>query len=66
LYDHKNDLEELKNLANLSSYNAIKDSLSIILNQRIVAAKSRPKGLGRQIDNALPWNEPKRFFPKPK
>lgn len=66
LYDHKNDPEELKNLADLSSYNAIKDSLSIILNQRIVAAKIRPTGLGRQINNARPWNEPKRFFPKPK
>jgi arylsulfatase A-like enzyme len=66
LYDHKNDPEELKNLADLSSYNAIKDSLSIILNQRIVAAKIRPIGLGRQINNARPWNEPKRFFPKPK
>jgi hypothetical protein len=66
LYDHKNDPEELKNLADLSSYNAIKDSLSIILNQRIIAAKIRPTGLGRQINNARPWNEPKRFFPKPK
>ena len=66
LYDHKNDPEELKNLADLSSYNTIKDSLSIILNQRIVAAKIRPTGLGRQINNARPWNEPKRFFPKPK
>ena len=60
------DPEELKNLADLSSYNVIKDSLSIILNQRIVAAKIRPTGLGRQINNARPWNEPKRFFPKPK
>ena len=66
LYDHKNDLEELKNLADLSSYNVIKDSLSIILNQRIASAKKHPKGLGRQINNARPWNEPKRFFPKPK
>ena len=45
---------ELKKLADLSSYNVIKDSLSIILNQRIVAAKIRPTGLGRQINNARP------------
>ena len=57
---------ELNNLANTKYYKSIKDSLSLILDGRITQAKKRPFGLGRQIKNARPWNEPKRINSKPK
>ena len=66
LYDHKYDKKELNNLANTEYYKSIKDSLSLILDGRITQAKKRPFGLGRQIKNARPWNEPKRINSKPK
>jgi len=33
---------------------------------RVVDAQSLPRGLGRQIKNAKPWQEPKRIHSKPK
>ena len=66
LYDHKYDPEELKNLANSNAYKSLKDSLSIVLSQRVVEAKQKPKGLGRQIENAQPLFDPKRIFSKQK
>jgi hypothetical protein len=44
----------------------VKDSLINILATRVVDAQSIPRGLGRQIKNAKPWQEPKRIHSKPK
>ena len=66
LYDHKFDNQELNNLANNANYKKIKDSLSIVLKQRISHAKKIPINLGKQIDNVEPWLEPKRILPKSK
>ena len=66
LYDHFNDKSELNNLAEQEDFQSIKDSLINILNSRIIAAKKRPVGLGRQIDNAEPWFEPKRIYSRQK
>jgi hypothetical protein len=63
LYDHKFDNQELNNLANQTDYTIIKDSLSIVLNQRVIEANKVPVNLGKQIDNAKPWFEPKRILP---
>ena len=38
------------------------DSLNIILANRIVEANKKPKGLGRQFENAKPTFEPKRIY----
>ncbi len=62
LYDHRYDNKELKNLANSDDYKPILDSLSTILEKRVAEAKVVPVGLGRQIKNARPWNEPSRIF----
>ena len=59
LYDHKFDNTELNNVSNHNDYARIKDSLVKILNKRIISVKSYPNGLGRQIDNANPYNLPK-------
>ena len=64
LYDHFNDTSELNNLAKSLDFQQIKDSLITILNNRIIAAQKRPIGLGRQIDNATPWFEPRRIYSK--
>jgi arylsulfatase A-like enzyme len=66
LYDHKFDNQELNNLANHADYIKIKDSLSIVLKQRVLEANKVPINLGKQIDNAKPWFEPKRILPKSK
>ena len=66
LYDHKFDKKELYNLAKNKDYKNIKDSLTIIIKQRIIDANKVPIDLGRQIENAQPWFEPKRIFPKNK
>ena len=63
LYDHKFDNQELNNLANHTDYTKIKDSLSIVLNQRVIEANKVPVNLGKQIDNVKPWFEPKRILP---
>ena len=66
LYDHKFDKFELENLANNVDYLSTKDSLVNVIKYRISEAKIKPLGLGKQIDNAMPSFEPKRFFPKQK
>jgi arylsulfatase A-like enzyme len=62
LYDHKYDPDENNNLVNEESYNNTKDSLTIILKDRILEVQKKPVGLGRQILNAKPNFEPKRIF----
>jgi hypothetical protein len=66
LYDHKFDNQELNNLANHADYIKIKDSLSIVLTQRVLEANKVPVNLGKQIENVKPWFEPKRILPKSK
>ena len=66
LYDHKYDKEELNNLSNNNDYKQIKDSLYVIINRRISEARDKPKGLGRQFENAKEWYEPKSIHSKPK
>ena len=66
LYDHNFDKAELTNLATRIEYQKVKDSLINILATRVVDAQSIPRGLGRQIKNAKPWQEPKRIHSKPK
>ena len=62
LYDHKFEKEENINLVNNPKYNKVIDSLKIILDNRITAARIKPKGLGRQFKNAKPNFEPKRIY----
>jgi arylsulfatase A-like enzyme len=66
LYDHKFDTEELNNIAGKVEYAFVQDSLRSVIQDRIAAAKEPPGGLGRQIDFAKPWREPKRILPRPK
>jgi iduronate 2-sulfatase len=66
LYDHFSDTSELTNLAEDVDYQKIRDSLIKTLDNRILNAKKVPLGLGRQINNAKPWQEPKRIYSKPK
>jgi len=66
LYDHKFDQKELKNLADFQSYKKIKDSLVIVIDQRIAEARKQPKGLGPQIENQMEWREPKTVHSQPK
>ena len=66
LYDHRYDSNELNNLADNISYRSVRDSLKQVIRVRIAEAKKYPSGLGRQIDNVLPWKEPKRIHPKAK
>ena len=62
LYDHKYEKEENINLVHNPKYNKVIDSLKIILDDRITAARKKPKGLGRQFKNAKPNFEPKRIY----
>ena len=48
LYDHKNDKEELINLAENKKYYEVLDSLKKEIDKRITQARQKPKGLGRQ------------------
>ena len=66
LYDHRFDKEELNNLSSLNSHKKIKDSLKIIINNRIVEARKIPKGLGEQIENTKEWGEPDTIDSQPK
>ncbi len=59
LYDHKNDQDELINLANDQLYTKVLDSLKEVLEKRVVEAQKYPKGLGRQLDKVKPWFEPR-------
>ncbi len=54
LYDHKNDKNELINLARNQDYNEVMDSLKLVIEQRITEASIKPEGLGRQFENAKP------------
>jgi iduronate 2-sulfatase len=54
LYDHKNDKNELINLANDEDYNELMDSLKLVFKKRIADASIKPKGLGRQFANTKP------------
>ena len=66
LYDHKDDKNELNNLVDENTYKAIKDSLTVVLSQRITEAKRKPKGLDIQIEGAEEWGEPKTIHSQPK
>ncbi len=60
LYDIRLDKEELNNLSNEKSYQNVKDSLKLVINNRIKEANKYPEGLGRQIENALPYYDPRK------
>ena len=66
LYNHRNDSDELNNVADNILFKDVRDSLKQVIRGRISEAKKYHTGLGRQIDNVLPWKEPKRILPKPK
>ena len=66
LYDHDFDKEELNNLAENIAYKDTKDSLKIIIKNRISGARKKPLGLGKQIENAKAWEEPKLIHSRPK
>ena len=66
LYDHKFDSAELNNISNQTHYAKAKDSLIDLLNKRIIIAQRVPDGLGRQISNVKPYNEPRRIILKNK
>ena len=61
LYDHKNDKKELINLARNQDYNQIMDSLKLVIEQRIIEASIKPKGLGRQFEDAKPTPKAKNI-----
>ena len=62
LYDHRFDSNELNNIADKLAYKVVKDSLKNVIKNRIAEVKKYPVDLGRQIDNAIPWQEPKWKF----
>ena len=64
LYDHKYDSAEINNVSNHKDYVRELDSLIKILNDKIIAAKRYPNGLGRQLKNARPYKEPKKISGK--
>ena len=59
LYDHKNDKNELINLARNQDYNQVMDSLKLVIDQRITEALIKPEGLGRQFKNVKPMYKAK-------
>ena len=61
LYDHKNDKNELINLASNQDYNQVMDSLKMVIEQRIADASIKPKDLGRQFENAKPMFKAKNI-----
>ena len=61
LYDHKNDKNELINLASNQDYNEVMDSLKLVIEQRIADASIKPEGLGRQLENAKPMYKAKNI-----
>jgi len=61
LYDHKNDKNELINLASNQDYSEVMDSLKVAIEQRIADASIKPKGLGRQFENAKPMFKAKNI-----
>jgi choline-sulfatase len=61
LYDHKNDKNELINLANRQDYEQVMDSLKLVIDERITDASNKPKSLGRQFENAKPMHKAKNI-----
>ena len=61
LYDHKNDKKELINLVSNQNYNEVMDSLKVLIEERIAYASIKPKGLGRQFENAKPMFKAKNI-----
>ena len=61
LYDHKNDKNELINLASNKDYSEVMDSLKVAIEQRIADASIKPKDLGRQFENAKPMFKAKNI-----
>ena len=61
LYDHKNDKNELINLASNQDYNELMDSLKLVIEQRITDASIKPESLGRQFENANPMYKAKNI-----
>ena len=61
LYDHKNDKNELINLASNQDYNQVMDSLKMVIEQRITDASIKPKDLGKQFENAKPMFKAKNI-----
>tara|TARA_B100001057_G_scaffold239614_1_gene239848 strand:- start:204 stop:1766 length:1563 start_codon:yes stop_codon:yes gene_type:complete len=61
LYDHKNDKNELINLANNQDYNEVMNSLKLEIEKRIVEASIKPEGLGRQFEKAKPMYKAKNI-----
>ena len=61
LYDHKNDKNELINLANRQDYEQVMDSLKLVIDERITDASNKPKDIGRQFENAKPMHKAKNI-----
>ncbi len=61
LYDHKNDKNELVNLADNTDYSSVLDSLKLEINQRIADASIIPEGVGRQFENIKPMHKEKNI-----
>ena len=61
LYDHKNDKNELINLASNQDYNEVMDSLKLVIEKRIVEASIKPDGLGRQFEKVKPMYKAKNI-----
>ena len=61
LYDHDHDENELINLADNQDYNDLLDSLKLVIEKRIIDASIKPKGLGRQFENARPMFKAKNI-----
>lgn len=54
LYDHRNDSQELHNLARDPAYSVVLDSLRVALEFRVNELENIPEGLGRQFENVRP------------
>ena len=65
LYDHMYDKKELNNLSNIKEYKILKDSLKLVINQRIDDARKKPYGITKQY---IPRQAgaPKPIHSKPK
>ena len=59
LYDHLYDQGELNNLANDPIYNDVFDSLKLVINTRILQAREKPLGIGRQFEGVTPIHTPR-------
>ena len=57
LYDHNFDKNEINNLSSDTNYSLILDSLKKAIDLRIIDAKKKPKGIGRQFDGIKRTNK---------